>query len=279
MRSLTVPAPGDLVCFRPLARAALQAGWAPETLTWVDAGRSDLWAQTSPPDTDAPVLHPAPRISREALDLLETVLRHRDPARLALSYRLLWRINHGEPGLMALASDPDVRALDHMARAVRRCIHKMKAFLRFREVQENAGEVRYVAWFEPEHRVLVPVSAFLQRRFTGMAWSVLTPEASAHWDGHTLQFDAGLPHPPRHVDAIEDLWRTYYAHIFNPARLNPAMMRKEMPQKYWKHLPEAHLIPSLMQQASLRTGQMIEQPPTTPRKRIRPRPEPEHSPE
>ena len=54
------------------------------------------------------------------------------------------------------------------------------------------------------------------------------------------------------ADAAEDLWRTYFASIFNPARLNPTMMRSEMPQKYWKLLPEAALLPDLMREAGAR---------------------------
>jgi uracil-DNA glycosylase family protein len=35
------------------------------------------------------------------------------------------------------------------------------------------------------------------------------------------------------------LWRTYYRNICNVARINPVVMQREMPQKYWKNLPEA----------------------------------------
>jgi hypothetical protein len=50
-------------------------------------------------------------------------------------------------------------------------------------------------------------------------------------------------------DAQEEMWRTYYASIFNPARLNPAMMKQEMPKRYWRNLPEAALIPELIEKA------------------------------
>jgi DNA polymerase len=69
-------------------------------------------------------------------------------------------------------------------------------------------------------------------------------------------------------DAREALWKTYYANIFNPARLNPTMMRSEMPQKYWKHLPEAQLLPGLIQSAGTRVREMAERAPEPPRRRI-----------
>ena len=42
-------------------------------------------------------------------------------------------------------------------------------------------------------------------------------------------------------DELEDLWRTYYASTFNPARVSIAAMRKEMPLKHWATLPETEI--------------------------------------
>jgi uracil-DNA glycosylase len=64
------------------------------------------------------------------------------------------------------------------------------------------------------------------------------------------------------------LWLTYYQHIFNPARLKLKMMQKEMPRKYWKNLPEAQFISELTAQSAQRQSIMIEQAPSTPRRRI-----------
>jgi DNA polymerase len=64
------------------------------------------------------------------------------------------------------------------------------------------------------------------------------------------------------------MWRTYYASIFNPARLNPAMMKQEMPQRYWRNLPEAALIPQLIANAQTRTETMVAAQPNTPSQRV-----------
>ena len=55
--------------------------------------------------------------------------------------------------LLAIASDPDIRRFEAMEKAVRRDIHKMRAFVRFRKIGEAPNE-RYVAWFEPEHHIV-----------------------------------------------------------------------------------------------------------------------------
>jgi uracil-DNA glycosylase family protein len=54
------------------------------------------------------------------------------------------------------------------------------------------------------------------------------------------------------------LWLTYYASIFNPARLKVKAMQAEMPKKYWKNLPEAALIPELVAAAPSRVAAMAE---------------------
>lgn len=73
---------------------------------------------------------------------------------------------------------------------------------------------------------------------------------------------------PPPADAGEALWLTYYAHIFNPARLKVAAMRKEMPRRYWHNLPEAQLIAPLIQAAQRRSAAMLSNAPSTPQRRL-----------
>ena len=92
-----------------------------------------------------------------------------------------------------------------------------------------------------------------------MRWSILTPKGSLHWDCETLS--EGPPAQRSDApqgDPIEDLWRKYYASIFNPARLKTGAMLKEMPRKYWKNMPEAALILELVAGAQSREARMVE---------------------
>ena len=266
MRWSAAVAPGwSFDVFRDVARAALRADIAPEHLDWQAGGQGGLLA--APDVQAAPAVREAPRVPAAFVGLAGSVLCHRDPARHALLYRLLWRLAHGERHLLSVPTDADVRQAMQWAQDVRRDSHKMKAFLRFREVP--GAQDSFVAWFEPEHRIVDRVAPFFARRFAGMRWAILTPEASALWDGEVLRFGpGGAPGDAPAEDAGEDLWRTYYAHIFNPARLNPRMMRQEMPSSYWKHLPEAQLLPTLIQGAGTRVRAMAERAPVAPRRRI-----------
>jgi DNA polymerase len=252
--AVALPGPTDFDAWRKAARGLIGASVAPEQVTWHIAGEApDLFAETPPPAGDAALAVP-----RAFVELAGIAIRHSDPERFALLYRALWRITHGEHALMQVATDADVVRLTEMAKAVKRDAHKMHAFVRFRQVTTDEG-VRHVAWFEPDHHIEEAEAGFFIRRFAGMKWSIVTPKRSVHWDGEALTSGPGGRReevPPD--DAVEPLWRTYYAAIFNPARLKPGAMRAEMPRKYWRNLPETAEIPRLMAEARRRVAAMVE---------------------
>ncbi len=190
---------------------------------------------------------------------------HSDARRWATLYRLLWRLTHGEPKLLEIAVDEDVSLTFQLQKSVRQDIHKMRAFVRFREIDDGGEGPLHVAWYEPEHWIVEANAPFFARRFAGMRWSILTPDASASWDGERLSFGPGGSRADAPAeDAMEDVWRAYYASIFNPARLKVQAMRSEMPQKYWRNLPEAALIPDLISNAGRRTAEMVDSAPSDP---------------
>jgi uracil-DNA glycosylase len=257
----------DFDGWRRAARALALADVPPEAVGWqVGDRQADLFgagdgAPMPPMPEDARFSVPRPFVA-----LAEMAILHRDPERFALLYTLLLRLR-ADPHRIEDETDPLRRRLEEMAKAVRRDIHKMHAFLRFREVQEADGAARYVAWFEPEHHILRHNAGFFVRRFATMRWSILTPDGSLHWDGETL--GEGPPATRGNApegDPIEEVWKTYYSSIFNPARLKTRMMLKEMPKKYWKNMPETALVSGLIAGAQQRESQMIATAKTAPPK-------------
>ena len=206
-------------------------------------------------------------VPRAFIDIAQEVFLHRSEDRFDLMYRLLWRLKD-EPDLMKVVSDRDVADALERAKNVSRASHKMKAFVRFR-VLEEAGVETFVAWFEPAHRVLEKTAPFFMRRFTTMRWSILTPDGSCFWDGETMSLGppADAADAPTE-DAVEEFWKTYYASTFNPARLKVRTMQGEMPRRYWKNLPEASLIPELVAASQVRTEVMVASPHTEPNARL-----------
>lgn len=254
--AVTLPDVGAARVWRAHAAALLAKDAPPESVVWTIESETDLFTTS----------HIPPSLAGDALetslrDLLDPVLLHADPARFALAYRLLWRARR-EPDLARMPADADVHRAERMARDVGHDIHKMKAFLRFRAVVEEAGE-RYVAWFEPEHDIVEAAAPFFLRRFASMRWSILTPRRSAHWDGEALSFSAGARREDApDGDRLETAWSAYYAATFNPARVAPRAMLRGMPQKYWRNMPETRVIPHLLRTSAARAQSMIDRAPT-----------------
>lgn len=260
--SVTLAGETDFAGWRDAARRLVLNDVQPQDIVWQTQASADLFGAGGVPLPELPdgkILN----VPREFVDIAEGVICHRDPARFALLYRLLWRMRD-EPHLLKIASDPDVAVLREMAKSVRRDIHKMRAFVRFVRIGEGEDE-RYVAWFEPEHYIVERNAPFFIRRFTGMRWTIFTPHASADWDGEKLSIGPGATRSdvPRE-DTSNELWRTYFSSIFNPARLKVKAMQAEMPKKYWRNLPEASLIPDLIKGADAAARKMLETMPTMP---------------
>ena len=253
------PVQETLYRWRTTARLCLGNHVAPDQLTWSDDGAASLLFGASLPESGSAAIEVS--VPRGFLALASSVACHRDPERWARLYEMLWRLTHGEPHLLQVATDPNVHALTRMHRAVRRASHKMKAFVRFRAIARPDGAEQFVAWFEPMHRVVERTAPFFVTRFPSMDWTIFTPDGCAQWDGEALHLTHGIERhqAPSDGDALEDLWRTYYAGTFNPSRLNRSAMRAEMPAKYWKNLPEASLIATLAREAPARMTAMIAQ--------------------
>ena len=224
----------------------------------VDATQVDATGSIGASAVGAVLVSPA-RVPRGFVDLARVVACHRDPARWGLLYRVLHRITHGEPALLSIAIDDDTHALQQMEKSVRRDRHKMTAFVRFRKIVDDDGQDAYVAWHRPDHYIVRLVAPFFVDRFRSMRWAILTPDDSMSWDGSTLHFGQGIAADPMAGgDEMESLWTTYYAHIFNPARIKLNAMRAEMPKKHWATMPETKLIPQMLRDAPARVARMIQ---------------------
>ena len=253
MLRVVLPRADDGEGWRNAARAAALANVAPDDIAWTVEGEAgDLFGAGGGDALPAPVLPPF-TVSKRFLDLAESVVLHRDPQRFGLLYAMLLRLRD-HPQAIDDEADPLRRRLDLLAKEVRRDIHKMRAFVRFREV-----DGAYVAWFEPAHHIVRANAGFFIRRFATMHWSILTPDLTIHWDGDTLREAPGASRGDAPAgDPVEDLWKGYYAAIFNPARLKTGAMLKEMPRRYWANMPETALIPQLVAGAQAREARMVD---------------------
>ena len=257
---LTIPLPriGTWEAWRDAARACLAARVPPEEVLWTfDGAEAELFAT----DLPAPKVRGTVKVPKDFVEMAQWVVWHADPERFARLYALLWRLRL-EKGLMSDRADPDLAKLRQMEKAVHRCKHKMRAFVRFRDLRADGPRRSFAAWFEPTHHTVEPNAPFFARRFADMDWMIVTPDVTARHEVGTVTFHPGQPKPDLPEDATEDLWGTYFKNIFNPARLKVKAMTSEMPRKYWKNMPEARHIPDLIANAEARVREMAEAEPT-----------------
>ncbi len=260
MRAVSLEGRGNLGEWRDAARALLAAHTHPDDVRWTQSdGAGDLFGIDQVPvaQASADSMTAAFSVPKAFVQAAEAALCHSEPDRFSLLYRILWRLQR-DRSLLGDAADPDIIQLKALIKNVRRDAHKMTAFVRFREVPpgQAGGRRAFVAWFEPEHFIVARTAPFFQRRFTDMDWLIATPKGSAMWNGRSLETSTVPAERPQAEDATDELWRTYFANIFNPARLKIKAMQAEMPKKYWKNMPEADLIPGLIAGAEQRVAEM-----------------------
>ncbi len=260
--------PDDFDAWRDAARISVAQALTPEQVSWAVKGETqDLFSKviaTTSNTSSQPSNVVAPR---RFIELARSACLHRDPARFGLLYRLLWRMQL-ERGLMEDLIDVDVRATYDLAKSVRRDMHKMRAFVRFRSIIDDNGVKEYLAWFEPDHHIVRANAPFFHARFAGMRWTIVTPDMTLGWNGQTFtEGPGGSRSDIPAEDAVEEMWKGYYRAIFNPARLKIGAMTKEMPKKYWANMPETALIGDMVASARSRELRMIADSPTMPESR------------
>jgi DNA polymerase len=208
----------DLAGFREEARALLAHQIPPEAVQWQTshAQNADFFADAS---GAAERPHGAPKaasaiVPASFLRLCEVVVLHHDPDRFALLYRLLWRLVH-EPALRNNPVDADMLHAHQMAQAVRRDVHKMKAFVRFREIDIGAAQTLHAAWYEPTHHILEAAAPWFAKRLHDARWVMFTPTSSVESDGRKLHFGPGLPRAEvPAANAADAEWLRAYRQVF-----------------------------------------------------------------
>jgi len=121
--------------WRNTARPWLAAGHKADEIRWHGTA-SELTERAARPDaaSTSPTRSEL-RLPRPLMSLLQNLACFRHDSRWELMYRLTWRVLYENPHLLADPADPDIANALSMDRAVRRDIHKMHAFVRFREIR------------------------------------------------------------------------------------------------------------------------------------------------
>lgn len=266
MKTIILKKQGDFDEWRTTARLLLQDEMRPEDVFWHYHSAPTLFdgeRASSPSEKYSPAQQSQEfLVPKQFINLAKNVICHESKGSAALLYRLLYRLQRDKT-LLEKIYDIDTATALSRQKAVCHDIHHMHAFLRFKEIcslgNDNFRRC-FTAWYEPQHFIIAEAIPFFCRRFTDMDWQILTPKGSAFYFNKRLFFGEPIFKKPQNKDEIEELWKTYFASIFNPARLKVKTMQSHMPKKYWSNLPEAEIIDSLVDNAETRIETMERQP-------------------
>ncbi len=154
MRELRLPAVGSFEAWRKQAREFALRKVSAHEVSWRrhDAPRSLL---SAPEDVLLPEGPVSPlNVPPSFIALAEEAACHSADDVHDQLYALLLRVVK-EPGLMSNPADAQLAHVQALAKSVRRDCHKMKAFVRFRELPEHGlRRRRFAAWFEPDHYIM-----------------------------------------------------------------------------------------------------------------------------
>lgn len=209
------------------------------------AGRPGLWAPTSVPvhvGTAAQFLERLRRAGGEGtvLHVMYVFLAEVQGAEQPL-YEFARLTLQAERSVLGMRTNVSVRRVMDWKAKVGKEAHRVTGLLRFMELQDGT----LYAPFEPDHNVLPLVAPHFQRRFPHENWVIhdLRRGLAAAWDGQALHPVVGVPDNiealfSRRETAFQDLWREYVQALAIPERRNPALQRRFLPRRYWKHLVE-----------------------------------------
>ncbi len=143
----------------------------------------------------------------------------------------------------------DVLRATQLAKKVSQEAHRLNQFLRF----QKAADGTYFAAVEPLYDVLSLSVRYLRDRFADQVWLVydLKREYGYYYDGKEVR-EVRFEHLAAHLQTgkldetlmdkdermFQKMWKAYFHAISIKERANPRLHRRNLPVRFWKHLPE-----------------------------------------
>ena len=208
MRRVVLANETDWEGWRKATRSLVLAGTAPEDVRW---------AVRSHDEAGDPLQEGTGSfgVSRSLVAVAALAIQAREPARFDLLYRLVWSANAGKPDEDAMRRAQGWRS---------RCVPRRTGCAR------TSASCRsmdcYVGWYEPAHFVLEANAQLIARRFPDLAFSIVTPDGAAHWDGRELRFARPATRCTTTM-ALQHWWHEHHASLLRDARAGTAIPEAE----------------------------------------------------
>lgn len=179
--------------------------------------------------------------SEDVLYLLDTVFRSEEPGVEMKMLAFLRKLFSGiDPNYGKNPTSEEMLPLYMIAQSVRKEVGGMKGMVRFNKLEDGT----YFAEIEPKYDIVTLMTNHFRSRFANERWAIYDSSRNygIYYDGveviqisipNIKEVTAGLP-----PDEIPALWKDFYKAISIKERENPKLLRRCLPVRYWKHLPE-----------------------------------------
>ena len=132
--------------------------------------------------------------------------------------------------------------IEKMSKYVGREAHKLKGFLRFKEMNNNF----YYAEIEPTNNVIGILANHFKNRLSNESWIIKDTKRNIYalydtnkvfylTDKDIIKLSLDLSN---NEDRIEELWKTFFKTVAIKERTNLKCQMNFMPKKYWKNMIE-----------------------------------------
>lgn len=144
-------------------------------------------------------------------------------------------------------SDERILNIQQIVKKVHRECHRMKAFVRFAQLEDDT----YFARIEPDFNVLPLILSHFSGRYQDQKWIIYDQKrrygilydltSTQYWTPSKEQVD-GLEAPDLPLAEKESwyqgFWKAYFKKTNIKERRNDALHLRHIPKRYWKHLIE-----------------------------------------
>lgn len=146
-------------------------------------------------------------------------------------------------------ANPDIAEALRIEKMIRREVHRMHAFVRFKKFRDGI----FCALINPDFNVLPLIGKHFEKRYTDQPWIIVDSlrHYALYYDLTSTHF-IGLDHPllahrfnsaegagfDGEEDQYQQLWVSYFNSVTIQERKNPKLHLRHMPRRYWRYLVE-----------------------------------------
>jgi len=200
-----------------------------------------FWVETSDESARRLKRAIANAASEDVLKMLDIVFRSEAEGVEMKILAFLRKLFSGiDPNYGKNLASMEMLPLYRIAQSVRLEIADMRGMVRFCKTSDGT----YFAEIEPKYDIVTLLTEHFRNRFVNERWAVYDSKRNygVYYDGRAAvevvvpnleAVKSGMP-----PDNITQLWKDYYNSISIKERENPKLLRRCLPVRYWKHMPE-----------------------------------------